>query len=342
MPVLIRRTPSYRLHKARGCAVAGAAGARGNLSQAVRSGAGGLRGAGGPAVGNGALRNARVQWNRGLVSANRPFGLTARARAWNRLGVGANRWGWNRWWRPIWRRRTGSWPFAWYWPFFGNYGYGRGYANNYPYANPTATEEAPATPPDAEAILDATKYADQGEAAFRAGQYANAVKAFRHALIESPRNGVLQLLLAQGLFATGEFEEAAATLQQGMFALPDDQWPLLAKNLSELYPQMSQFQEQLVRLEHAPASPTQHFLLAYYYGYLGRTPDALEPLDAFDKLAAGDPVAARLRELWAPAAKKLWPPLLGFAISRPAKRDHRLAGRWLDRGRRCCRLPRFL
>ncbi len=246
-----------------------------------------------------------MQWNRGLVSANRPFGLTARARAWNRLGVGANRWGWNRWWRPIWWRRTVPvfWPFAWYWPFFGNYGSGRGYANNYQNAYSTATEEAPATPPDAEAILDATKYADRGEAAFRAGQYADAVKAFRHALIEDPRNGVLQLLLAQGLFATGEFEEAAATLQQGMFALPDDQWPLLAKNLGELYSQMTQFQEQLVRLEHAPASPAQHFLLAYYYGYLGRTPEAIEQLDAFDKLASGDPVSARLRELWAPAPK---------------------------------------
>ena len=42
-------------------------------------------------------------------------------------------------------------------------------------------------------------------AAFKAGDYAEATKDWEHALVDDPQNGMVGMLLAQSLFASGDF-----------------------------------------------------------------------------------------------------------------------------------------
>ena len=60
----------------------------------------------------------------------------------------------------------------------------------------------------------------QGEVDFRAGKYKEATHAFKHALVDDPRNGAFMMLLAQSLFADGKFMDAAGATQQATQMLP--------------------------------------------------------------------------------------------------------------------------
>src|SRR5207253_2018170 len=78
-------------------------------------------------------------------------------------------------------------------------------------------------------------FGTEGEQAFDAGDYAEAARAWRHALLDDPQNGTLVMMLAQALFAAGQYEEAAGATQQAMQMLPQDQWGVVVKNYTELY-----------------------------------------------------------------------------------------------------------
>lgn len=49
-------------------------------------------------------------------------------------------------------------------------------------------------------------FAAKGEASFKAGDYAGAVYAWRHAVIDDPQNPVIAMMLGQALFATGKYD----------------------------------------------------------------------------------------------------------------------------------------
>ena len=116
-------------------------------------------------------------------------------------------------------------------------------------------------------------FAGQGEADFRSGNYTAAVQDFQHALINDPNNGGLMLLLAESMFASGQFSPAAGAVQLGMQMLPEAQWGVVVKNYTDLYPNIQNYTDQLRKLEDARTSnasdPALRFLLGYHYGYLG-------------------------------------------------------------------------
>lgn len=189
-------------------------------------------------------------------------------------------------------------PYAYYYPYgygYSMYGYPYGYGA---YAYPAVNTQAAKAP--AGKATDAEVFAQKGENDFRAGDYKGAVYAWRHALVDDPQNGVLMLLLAQGLFATGNFDEAAGAVQHAMQLVPEDQWGVVVSNYKELYGKVGDYTSQLRALEkqikQAPDDPATRFLLGYHYGYLGYPKDAVKQLDKTLEAAPGDQLAKKLRE----------------------------------------------
>ena len=182
-------------------------------------------------------------------------------------------------------------PYAYY---SGPYGYGYG-AYAYPYSNAQVAPAQPAT-----TATDAEVFAQKGENDFKTADYKSAVYSWRHALVDDPQNGVLTLMLAQGLFATGSFDEAAGAVQQAMQLLPEDQWGVVVSNYRELYGKIGDYTTQLRALEkavkQAPDDPGLRFLLGYHYGYLGYPAQAVKQLDKTLELAPADQMAQKLRD----------------------------------------------
>jgi len=146
----------------------------------------------------------------------------------------------------------------------------------------------------------AKEFAGQGENAFKAGDYKGAVYAWRHSAIDDPQNGVLIMLLAQGLFATGKFDEAAGATQAAMHLLPKDQWGVVVSNSKELYGNIQDYTDQLRALEKAvkdkPDSPALRFLAGFHYAYLGFPKEAVDQLNRALKIQPRDEMSKQLRD----------------------------------------------
>lgn len=140
----------------------------------------------------------------------------------------------------------------------------------------------------------------QGEADFRAGKYKEAVRAFRHALVDDPTNGAYVMLLGQALFASGQYDEAAGATQQATTMLPPDKWGTVIANYKELYGNIQNYTDQLRAIEKArderPDDPAIRFLLGWHYGYLGYPKRAVRELNKTLELAPKDEVAKKVRD----------------------------------------------
>jgi len=162
-----------------------------------------------------------------------------------------------------------------------------------------AVAEDPTLVANRDATVD--EYAAEGEDHFRAGDYKQAARSWRHALVEDPKNPVLILMLSQALFASGEYAEAAGAVQQALRMLPEEDWGVVVANYTELYPRVGDYTTQLRALEAArkekPEEPALRFLLGYHYAYLGYPKESVRELDKLLELAPRDVVGQRLREL---------------------------------------------
>ncbi len=193
--------------------------------------------------------------------------------------------------------------------------------NNYfPAAEPgygaaaTAVVPAPATPAPPGGMsprppvggVDAAasgEFLDQGDVDFKAGKYQAAARDWRHALTDDPQNGGAVLLMAQTLFALGQYEQAAAATQSAMQMLPQDKWGIVMANYKDVYGNIEDYTHQLKALEKArdakPDSPALHFLLGFHFGYLGYEKQAVRELDKALTLAPKDRGSRKLREVFA-------------------------------------------
>ncbi|MDB5390801.1 MAG: hypothetical protein JWM11_6447 [Planctomycetaceae bacterium] len=142
-------------------------------------------------------------------------------------------------------------------------------------------------------------FADQGEAAFKAGDFKGAVYAWRHAVLDDPKNPVLVMMFGQALFATGKYDEAAGATQTAMQQLPKENWGVVVTNYKELYGNNQSYTDQLRALEKAvsekPKEPGLRFLLGFHYGYLGYPQQAVIQLDKVLETASSDEMARQLR-----------------------------------------------
>ena len=236
-------------------------------------------------------------------------------------GRGGDGYGYNNYWN------RNAWPY-WYgygYPFFGypflglwgmyggygsgGYGGGYGYGYGYPYYayspygyGAYGTDELADANQVAQQPADSQigEFAAAGETDFKSSNYEAAVRDWRHAILDDQSNGTLVMMLAQALFATGKYDEAAGAVQQAMQMLPEDQWGVVVKNYTELYPKVGEYTNQLRALEKAvketPDSPALRFLVGYHYGYLGYPQDAIKQLDKAKTLAPQDEMAKRLYE----------------------------------------------
>jgi hypothetical protein len=199
----------------------------------------------------------------------------------------------------------GGWPwwaFGGYggWGGYGGYGYGNyGYGNNGYGYNGMASYAAPTSNQQ----QNASDYASAGEQAFQAGQYQQAIHDWRHAMVDNPNNGGVVLLMAQALFAVGQYNDAAGAVQMGMQMVPENEWGTVGKNYTQIYPNIQNYTDQLKTLERArdakPDDPAIRFLLGYHFGYLGYPKQAVRELDKALDLQPKDLGAQKLRDIFA-------------------------------------------
>ncbi len=176
------------------------------------------------------------------------------------------------------------------------------------YAPPdSSSSEGAGQPAPVENASDgATQFAQQAEAAFKARDYDTATRAWRHAIIDDPDNGELMLQLAQALFATGHYTEAAGAMQQALAVLAPEKWAAEANSNLNLYTDSQDYRDELSALEDAarknPNDPALRLLLGFLYGYSSRPGDASRELDKLLELAPRDQIGRRLHDLFAEKA----------------------------------------
>ena len=179
---------------------------------------------------------------------------------------------------------------------YGGGGYGGSYGSTYvPINDPNAMPPAAAIPQSAD--ID---FASQGDQAFKAGHYDDAIHHWQHALVDDPQNGALVMLLGQAYFAKGHYDEAAGAVQHGMQMLPQEKWGMVVEHYRELYASNQTYTDQLRALEAArkkDATPATYFLLGYHFAYLGHPLQAVRELEKALKLHPQDHFATQLRDL---------------------------------------------
>jgi tetratricopeptide (TPR) repeat protein len=158
------------------------------------------------------------------------------------------------------------------------------------------------------------EYAQIGETAFKARDYKSATRAWRHAVLDDPQNGVLVQMLAQAMFATEQYNEAAGATQFGMTLLPKEKWETVVKNYRELYGKVDDYTNQLRTLEKAAREkqddPAMRFLLGYHYGFLGFPKEAVTQLEKCVTIAPEDEAAQKLLDIFGEKLpKKEQPPV---------------------------------
>jgi Tetratricopeptide repeat len=202
---------------------------------------------------------------------------------------------------------------------YGGYGYGVPYSYRAGYATTPVANTTPLRP------STGIDFAKQGEDAFKVGDYAAASQAWRHALIDDPGNGLLAMRVAQAAFATGQFNEAADAVQQGLATLPRSQWESVVRDRTQLYGAKSgEYTSQLQALERAaqnkPDDSPEQFLLAYHYVFSARPEAVTKRPDNDSKVAPHNATAGvfggTLQPKFAPPAAH--PPATQRALARKA------------------------
>jgi len=280
--------------------------------------------------------NNRPGW--GLGDGGRP-GYGNWADHWNNRCVNSHH---NGWYHGCW---SGNWGNSWYVPMVAGatawglnallpswgYGYGYSYSNPYyvesampayDYAQPiavntydtpsadasgdsTSDQQAPAESPQ---TTEAYRRFDQALAAFKKGDYSNALQLDQQAIQKSPQDPVMHEVAALCMFATGDYAGAAAILNNLLAVAPGMDWT----TMSGLYGDAEDYTTQLRALEARCRKERQDaaaaFVLAYHYLVIGNSDSAVNALNHVVSLKPGDLVAKKmLAALRPPAASTAEP-----------------------------------
>ncbi|HEX6882897.1 MAG TPA: tetratricopeptide repeat protein [Planctomycetota bacterium] len=137
----------------------------------------------------------------------------------------------------------------------------------------------PAAAPSALSIA-AQRYLDLGDRAFREGRYTDAVQFYAKAVEFAPDQGALYLVLADALFAAGDYHYAAYAIRRSVELDP----ALLETRVDKhgFYPDPALFDQQLAALEdylfrHADDRDAR-LVLALNYLFGARPADAVRTL----------------------------------------------------------------
>lgn len=148
---------------------------------------------------------------------------------------------------------------------------------------------------------------DQGLDAFRSGQYPQANQLFKESLRLNGGDPVAHEVYALSLFAVGDYEAAAATLNALLASAPGMDWT----SLSSLYGNVGDYTTQLRRLEdycdREPTKPAPAFVLAYHYLVLSEKEAAIDSLKVVVENQPNDLTAKRMLEALVPPDNEIAP-----------------------------------
>lgn len=143
---------------------------------------------------------------------------------------------------------------------------------------------------------EALAWFDDALDAFHDGHYSEAQELVERALARMPNDPVLHEFRALVLFALGDFQSAAATLNSLLATTSGMDWT----TLSSLYGNVDDYTRQLRRLEafvrENPDDAAAPFVLAYHYLILGESEAAKRSLMAVVEREPRDVTARRMLE----------------------------------------------
>ncbi len=155
--------------------------------------------------------------------------------------------------------------------------------------------------PSSSTLIPTTDVAEEyqlaAERAFLDQRFEDAARAVNHALVEDSGNGKLHLFASQVFFALGDYESAAAAVQQAASLLDRSEWGHVVENYKQFYrgttyvDQMDQLDEFLVK---NPDAAYGYFLRGYHFLYLGHKEAASKDLAKAVQLESRDRLAAEL------------------------------------------------
>lgn len=232
-----------------------------------------------------------------------PWGYYGGFGGWGLWGVG---FGWG----------GSGWGFGYGYPYgyYGGYGltnilYRSGYCSYYnpyyvantavvyDYSQPIPVTVAAADPVPVPVAVDNLDLARQS---FKIADYPAALNAVNRAIQAQPDDAVLHELRALTLFATGDYDQAAATLYSVLAVGPGWDWATMVG----LYPNVETYTNQLRALENFarnnPRSASSRFVLAYHYMTQGFPQEAATTLKEVLTLQPNDQGAANLLKMLEP------------------------------------------
>lgn len=169
-------------------------------------------------------------------------------------------------------------------------------------ADSTSDQQTAAAAPSPESPLTTEAYQlfDQALAAFKEGDYANALQLDRQAIQKSPQDPVMHEVAALCMFASGDYSGAASVLNNLLTVAPGMDWTTMIG----LYSGIDVYTEQLRALESRCRQKTDdaaaQFVLAYHYLVAGHSKAAVSALKRVVKAQPGDQVAKRMLDALVP------------------------------------------
>ena len=133
----------------------------------------------------------------------------------------------------------------------------------------------------------AERYLSLGDSAFREGRYTDAVQFYAKAVEFAPKEGALYLVLADALFASGDYHYGAYAIRKGLELDPALADASIDKR--EFYPNPADFEHQLAVLEQYvqdhPQDRDARLVLALNYLFGGAPPQTT--VDFLESLGSG-------------------------------------------------------
>lgn len=166
---------------------------------------------------------------------------------------------------------------------------------------PSNLRDANARTPNTAALpqLGEAEYERVGIRLFERGQYARALQAFRAAREARPDSPYADYLLAQALFATGEYGQCAQAIRSGAVRNPD--WARQHVDVRSFYGETKDLKEQIGKLDSfAKAHPDDQdaALVIGYISYFTRDYGRAEQVfDKLEKESPQDGLAASYKRL---------------------------------------------
>jgi hypothetical protein len=155
---------------------------------------------------------------------------------------------------------------------------------------------APPAPAESPLTIAAQRYLELGDRAFREGRYTDAVQFYAKAVEFAPDQGALYLVLADALFASGDYHYGAYAVLRAI----ELDATLVESQIDKhtFYPDPQQFDTQLAALEsylngHS-SDRDARLVLALNYLFSARARDAANVIDSAGQAMTEDPAAQKI------------------------------------------------